>query len=85
MMSDLDWTDIALHAAAGAAIGVTLALSPWAGLAANGLFWLGREALQRVEKSQPMSRLITEPQVLLEWTVPAVAAPAVFMLAGAFA
>lgn len=78
----LDWTDIALHLAGAVAIGAVLALPPWTGLTANALFWLGREALQRIEKGQPMSRLVTEPQVLLEWAAPGLVAPAAYVIAG---
>ena len=76
----LDWKDIAIHGAIGAAIGVVAAFSFWWVLLANAAFWIGREAVQRVEKTQPMSRLVTEPQVLMEWGLPSVLAIAVFAI-----
>lgn len=77
-MSDLDWKDIAIHGAIGAAVGLAAVfISGWL-LLANALFWIGREAVQRVRKVQPMSRLVTEPQVVLEWALPTVLAPLIF-------
>jgi hypothetical protein len=86
-MADLDWEDIVTHAVVAQSLGFLAAaaslLWPPLGLAVlvfNGLFWIGREAAQRIEKAQPMSRLVTEPQVVLEWGVPLLAAPLAFSI-----
>jgi hypothetical protein len=41
--------------------------------------WTGREAYQRIEKSQPLSRMVS-PQVLCEWLFPSLLGPAVYFL-----
>lgn len=78
-MTELDWTDIALHALGGLTVALVMVLPPWAVLTLNAAFWTGREAWQRIEKNQPMARLFQEPQVLLEWIVPSIVAPLVWL------
>lgn len=68
----MDWKDIAIHAFAGAAIGlVSVFIIGWPLVVANAAFWICREVLQRFQKEQPLSHMFS-PQVLLEWAVPSV-------------
>lgn len=91
-LKKLDWEDILLHGGVAFAVGMIAFAGAliwlWIGLSilvANCLFWLARETEQRVKKNQPMARLITEPQVLLEWAVPSVTALLGWGFAGALA
>lgn len=83
MGESLDWWDIALHGAVGAAAGIAaFFLGAWL-LLGNAAFWFCREAGQRRQKGQPYSRLFTEPQVILEWALPLVTAPLAYRAAKA--
>lgn len=59
-MLDLDWADIALHAA-GAVV-----------VLANGAFWITREVKQKPDNPW---RIFTSAQCFMEWFVPSVAVP----------
>lgn len=79
-MTDLDWRDILLHSAGGIVAGFFAHLFHWWPLLVlSAALWTGREVLQRIEKSQPMSHMFS-PQVLCEWAAPSVLGPVVYFL-----
>lgn len=83
MFKNLQWRDILQHSAAGIAAGFLAYLFWWPLLILNAVFWVGREAYQRIEEGRPLSRLLTSNQVVFEWAAPSVLAPVVYFILGA--
>lgn len=83
----IDWKDVALHVAVGAAVGCVAAIwsfygYPYVALTTvilNAIFWHGREWIQRIRKGQPYSRVWTGTQCLLEWVGPSVTCAAAWL------
>jgi len=77
---NLQWRDILQHAAGGIAAGFLAYLFWWPLLILNAAFWIGREAYQRVEQQQPLSRFYTSNQVVFEWAAPSILAPLLYLI-----
>lgn len=85
MFKSLQWRDILQHSAGGIAAGFIAYLFWWPLLVLNAAFWIGREAYQRIEQGQSMTRMLTSNQVVFEWAAPSVLAPVVYLILGAAA
>jgi hypothetical protein len=80
MFDNLQWRDILQHSAGGIAMGFMAYLFWWPLLLLNAAFWIGREAYQRIDQGQSMSRMLMSNQVALEWGAPSILAPLVYLL-----
>lgn len=79
---NLQWRDILQHSAGGIAAGFLAYLFWWPLLILNAAFWIGREAYQRIEQGQPITRMLTSNQVVFEWAAPSVLAPVIYLILG---
>lgn len=70
MLKDLNYADIAAHAAVAVLISALALIVGW--WSSNAAFWIYREIRQRGEKGQPWQEAFTRPQVIAEWAVPSV-------------
>lgn len=80
MFENLQWRDILQHSAGGIAAGFIAYLFWWPLLIANAVFWIGREASQRIQEGKPLSRLLTSNQVVFEWAAPSILAPLLYFI-----